>query len=90
MARRRLRAATMQLTEMLVDKLGKRGITCVVLRPGWVRTELGGPNADIDAPESISGMREPISKLTLQDGGRFLAWTGDDMPYQSESADSVN
>jgi NAD(P)-dependent dehydrogenase (short-subunit alcohol dehydrogenase family) len=61
--------------------LGKRGITCVALHPGWVRTELGGPNADIDAPESISGMRETISKLTLEDGGRFLAWTGDDMPY---------
>lgn len=75
------KAAVNSIMKSMGINLGERGITCVALHPGWVRTELGGPNADIDAPESVSGMKKTISKLTADDAGRFLAYTGKEMPY---------
>ncbi|MBP9792093.1 MAG: SDR family oxidoreductase [Rickettsiales bacterium] len=38
----------------------KNGIKFLILHPGWVGTEMGGPNADIDVTESISGMIKVI------------------------------
>ena len=58
-----------------------QGITCIALHPGWVRTDMGGPQADIDVVESISGCRQTIAKLTPEDSGRFLAWNAAAMPY---------
>ncbi|MGI9238845.1 MAG: SDR family oxidoreductase [Woeseiaceae bacterium] len=75
------KAAVNSITKSLGINLRERGISCVALHPGWVRTEMGGPDADIDAPESVRGMRHTIAALTPDDSGRFLAWTGDAMPY---------
>ncbi len=58
-----------------------QGIICIALHPGWVRTDMGGPQADIDAVESITGCRQTIAKLTPEDSGGFLAWSGEVMPY---------
>jgi len=80
-AYRASKAAVNSITRSLGINLKPRGITCVALHPGWVRTDMGGPNADIDATESINGMRATIAKLTLEDSGRFLAWHGGAMPY---------
>lgn len=80
-AYRASKAAVNSITKSMGINLRSRGITCVALHPGWVRTEMGGPDADIDARESVSGMRDTIAKLSLDDTGRFIAWTGDAMPY---------
>lgn len=80
-AYRASKAAVNSITKSMGINLKERGITCVALHPGWVRTDMGGPGADIDAPESVRGMRGTIAKLTLEDAGRFLAWNGKAMPY---------
>ncbi len=58
-----------------------QGITCISLHPGWVKTDMGGSDADIDPPTSISGMRTVIAKATTADTGKFFNYTGEELAW---------
>jgi NAD(P)-dependent dehydrogenase (short-subunit alcohol dehydrogenase family) len=58
-----------------------RGVTCVLLSPGWVKTRMGGAGAEITSEESVGDMRALIDRLTLDDSGRFLRRNGSDLPW---------
>ncbi len=75
------KSAVNSMMKSMGVNLRDRGIVCVAMHPGWVRTDMGGPDAHIDPTESIQGMRAAIAKLTIDDAGRFLAWDGNEMPY---------
>ena len=64
---------------MAVD-LKDRPITVAMLHPGWVQTDMGGPNARISAQESVTGMRRLIDGLTPQQSGAFLDYRGGTLP----------
>lgn len=44
--------------------------------PGWVRTDMGGPNASISVEESVSAMRSTIAGLTAKDKGKYFHHDG--------------
>ena len=73
-------AVNMVVKSMSID-LAPRGIIAVVLHPGWVLTDMGGPNALITPEQSISGMRKVIAKLTPADSGKFLGYDGWEVPW---------
>ena len=54
---------------------------CVSLRPGWVKTDMGGPQADIDASSSVEGMRRVVAHLTPADNGRFFNYDGETLAW---------
>lgn len=56
--------------------LADRGITVVVMNPGWVRTDMGGPNASLTVEQSVTALRKVIGGLTLAQTGSFLNHTG--------------
>jgi NAD(P)-dependent dehydrogenase (short-subunit alcohol dehydrogenase family) len=57
------------------------GITCLLLRPGKVRTRMTGFAGDLSAAESVTGMRQAIAASTLADSGRFLSHDGSEVPW---------
>jgi NAD(P)-dependent dehydrogenase (short-subunit alcohol dehydrogenase family) len=61
--------------------LKQRGVTCVLLHPGWVKTDMGGPNAAIEIPESIAGMKKVIDGATIADTGLFYDYQGQAIPW---------
>jgi NAD(P)-dependent dehydrogenase (short-subunit alcohol dehydrogenase family) len=56
-------------------------IITIVIHPGWVKTDMGGPNAALEPHESITGMRKVIAKLTAADSGKFLDYAGKELPW---------
>lgn len=75
------KAALNQLTVTLARELDDDGFTCVVMHPGWVRTDMGGENATYSTEESASGMIMVIQGLTTGDNGRFLDLKGEELPW---------
>jgi len=61
--------------------LAPRGITTVMLHPGWVRTAMGGPNARITPEESARGLKSVLDDLGPSDNGRFLDYRGNPVPW---------
>ena len=49
---------------------------CVAVHPGWVRTDMGGAGADIEAADSVATLRQTIAALTPADNGRFINYDG--------------
>ncbi|MFO7582230.1 SDR family oxidoreductase [Guyparkeria sp.] len=61
--------------------LEPRGINVVALHPGWVLTDMGGPNAEISTAQSAEGLRRNMAGLTEADRGRFIDIDGTTIPW---------
>jgi NAD(P)-dependent dehydrogenase (short-subunit alcohol dehydrogenase family) len=61
--------------------LAPRGITCVVVHPGWVRTDMGGPRATLSPSQSVAALRRLIAKLGAAQSGKFFDYDGREFPW---------
>jgi NAD(P)-dependent dehydrogenase (short-subunit alcohol dehydrogenase family) len=50
--------------------------TVLSFHPGWVRTDMGGSEADIDPATSIAGMRTVLASVKPADTGSFFNYDG--------------
>jgi NAD(P)-dependent dehydrogenase (short-subunit alcohol dehydrogenase family) len=75
-AYRSSKAAMNMVMRSLAIDLATRGITCVVINPGWVQTDMGGPHARLPVAESVAAMRRLIDKLGPAQSGKFLNYDG--------------
>jgi NAD(P)-dependent dehydrogenase (short-subunit alcohol dehydrogenase family) len=73
-------AVNMAMRSVAVD-LGRRGIICIVMHPGWVRTDMGGSSAPLTPEQSVSAMRRVIARLSPPDSGKFFDYDGREHPW---------
>jgi NAD(P)-dependent dehydrogenase (short-subunit alcohol dehydrogenase family) len=73
---RESKAALNMFNRSLAWDYKEEGFTCIVMSPGWVRTDMGGPEANLSPEESIAGMMKVIDGLTPADTGSFQSWDG--------------
>ena len=57
------------------------GITCLILHPGWVRTDMGGPNGEISVEESATKLRKILDECEITDSGKFFDIDGTIIPW---------
>ena len=70
------KTALNSVVKSLAIDLSAEGFSAAVLHPGWVRTDMGGPNALIDTKTSVTGMLQVVDNLDLQNSGSFFNYDG--------------
>ena len=75
------KAALNAAMKSLSIDLKPRSVGVLIFHPGWVLTDMGGPNALIGAQESVAGMRRAIDGFTLAQTGSFIKYDGTLLPW---------
>jgi NAD(P)-dependent dehydrogenase (short-subunit alcohol dehydrogenase family) len=65
----------------LAKELGDKGVICVALHPGWVRTDMCGPTATLTIEQSVPSMVKVIEGLKPSDNGRYVSYDGSELPW---------
>jgi NAD(P)-dependent dehydrogenase (short-subunit alcohol dehydrogenase family) len=75
------KAAVNQAWKSLALQWKDDGLTMGMLHPGWVKTDMGGPQAPLSPQESVSGMRQVIDELSHEQTGTFHNYDGQNIPW---------
>ena len=75
------KTALNSVVKSLAVDLENEGMTVALIHPGWVKTDMGGPNALIDKETSVRGMTEVISNLDISSTGNFYNYDGSIIPW---------
>ena len=75
------KAALNQVVKSLSVDLKPLGITVIALHPGWVKTDMGGPNAPISVDISVEGMMKVIHTTGINNTGTFLNFDGNELHW---------
>ena len=75
------KTAVNQVVKSLSIDLAGCDIAVISLHPGWVQTEMGGPNAEIGTDESVSGLKSILQSAGLAQSGQFIEFNGNSIPW---------
>ncbi len=75
------KAALNYVTKSLAVELKSHGIIVISIHPGWVKTDMGGENAQLMPAESVAGIRKVLENLTIKQSGAFYDYSGKIIPY---------
>ncbi len=75
------KAGLNKIAQCLAADLKAERVIVVAMHPGWVRTDMGGPDATLDVRDSVAGIIRVAESLTLADTRRYLDFRGEDIPW---------
>jgi NAD(P)-dependent dehydrogenase (short-subunit alcohol dehydrogenase family) len=75
------KAALNMVTKALAGDLAADKIIVFSIHPGWVRTDMGGPNATVSPEDSAAGIKKLIEGAKANASGAFFNWTGETLPW---------
>ncbi len=74
--------AALNIAQRSIDgDLAKRGITSLLLHPGWVSTDLGGAHASLKPADSVAALVALIEDADASMHGKFIAHDGRQVPW---------
>lgn len=75
------KAAVNMVGKLAHSDFSAHGVRVITLHPGWVRTDMGGPNADVEVADSVSGMRRVIAEPLAYPSGGFFDYRGQSLAW---------
>ena len=75
------KAALNMVTIKLATALHHDGVIAVMLHPGHLRTDMGGPAGAMDPDDAARQIADLVDGLTLNDSGTFKRWDGTTHPW---------
>lgn len=75
------KAALNKIMQGLATDLAPENIPVCVVDPGWVQTDMGGPEADNDPKDVAAGIWSIAKSLRMSQSGTFIRWTGEERDY---------
>jgi NAD(P)-dependent dehydrogenase (short-subunit alcohol dehydrogenase family) len=75
------KGAVNKVMKMAADELKRDGIAVLLVHPGFVKTDMGGPNAEITPAESAAGITAVIANASIASTGKFMKWNGEEHPW---------
>ena len=75
------KAAVNNIMISISEEFKSKKITVASFHPGWVRTDMGGPNATLSTKESASLLIKNFENLTFENTGKFFNYDGTTMNF---------
>ena len=75
------KTAVNQVVKSMSVDLAEQSISVITLHPGWVRTDMGGVDAEIGTTESVDGLAGILQTAGPAQNGQFFNYTGEVIPW---------
>jgi len=75
------KAALNIVTRMMAHEFAAEGIIVSAISPGWVHTQMGGPQAPVSPDDCAAALKKTITNLATTDSAKFLDRFGDASAY---------
>ncbi len=75
------KAALNMVTIKLAQAFKPVGVAVVAMHPGYLRTDMGGPSADLDPTDAARQIADTIAALAIDNSATFIRWDGTVHPW---------
>jgi len=75
------KAAATNLARTMAVELAPQGVAVGAFHPGWVRTDMGGPQASTSPQDSAAGLLHRFDALSLATTGIYEDFQGNKLPF---------